>query len=224
MSLRIVSAAGSRPHSTAPARTHDSSHAPDREPEGSSSAPLAAADSRQVSPRRSENERPARPGGRPDLGVRHRRDQRCGNAGRGPRQTTPAFVRQRARVLRYHHARPGRPTTVSSSGATTRPLSARGGARPGTVLARLQLTPTAELDDQRQWSGAVTVRSLTSPSERARTILAGRWGRVRAGELGARYAASGSLRVGLAGESLSRSWSSLRSARRPSVMRRLTAV
>jgi hypothetical protein len=43
-----------------------------------------------------------------------------------------------------------RPTTRSSSSATMRSLSRRGAARHRTVLARLQLTPTAELDEKRK--------------------------------------------------------------------------
>jgi hypothetical protein len=44
----------------------------------------------------------------------------------------------------------GRPTTVSSSGATTRSLSRARRSATRIVLARLQLTPTADFDDQRE--------------------------------------------------------------------------
>jgi hypothetical protein len=44
----------------------------------------------------------------------------------------------------------GRPTRVSSSGATTRPLFRARSSATRAVLARLHLTPTAELDEQRE--------------------------------------------------------------------------
>jgi hypothetical protein len=69
------------------------------------------------------------------------------------------------------YTRCGRSTSVRSSGAPTRPLSERGAARPGTVLARLQLTPTAELDEQRA-CGPTLIRRLLLSRKRARRTFA----------------------------------------------------